>query len=113
VEQPLLPEPPDRSPVSTRLRAPARRLQAGNPKEPDALPPRSSGWTVLSYLLAGMLAYGGLGWLVSRAVHSPVIFPVGMLLGLGISIGLVIHRYGRSSTAKNEHGGSVARGSDR
>jgi ATP synthase protein I len=112
VEQRLLPEPPDR-PASTRLRAPARRLQAGGPKEPDAPPPRTAGWTVLSYLVSGMLAYGGIGWLISRAVHSPVIFPVGMLLGLGISIGLVIHRYGRSSTATNEHGGSVARGSDR
>ncbi len=59
-----------------------------------------------------MLAYGGIGWLVGWAVHSAVIFPVGMLLGLGISIGLVIHRYGRS-TAKSEHGGSMARGSDR
>jgi F0F1-type ATP synthase assembly protein I len=67
---------------------------------------------VLSYLIAGMLAYGGIGWLVGRAVHSAVIFPVGMLVGLGISIGLVIHRYGRS-TAKNEHGGSVAKGADR
>jgi ATP synthase protein I len=99
VEQPLLPEPPDRPVADT--------------KEPDPLPPRSSGYTVLSYLIAGMLAYGGIGWLVGRAVHSAVIFPVGMLLGLGVSIGLVIHRYGRSSTAKNEHGGSVARGSDR
>jgi F0F1-type ATP synthase assembly protein I len=112
VEQPLLPEPPDRPAVSTRLRAPARRPVADT-KEPDGLPSRGSGWTVLSYLIAGMLAYGGIGWLISRAVHSAVIFPVGMLVGLGISIGLVIHRYGRSSTAKNEHGGSVARGSDR
>ena len=113
MEQPLLPEPPDRSAVSTRPRQVARRPAAGGTKEPDDLPPRGSGWTVLSYLIAGMLAYGGIGWLISRAVHSAVIFPVGMLVGLGISIGLVIHRYGRSSTAKNEHGGSVARGSDR
>jgi hypothetical protein len=60
-----------------------------------------------------MAAYGGIGWLVGRAVHSAVIFPVGMLVGLGISMALVIHRYGRSSTAKNEHGGTVARGSSR
>ena len=111
--QPLLPEPPDRSAVSTHPRPVAHRPKAGDKKEPDDLPPRSSGWTVLSYLVAGMLAYGGIGWLVSRAVHSAVIFPVGMLVGLGISIGLVIHRYGRSSTATKEHGGSVARGADR
>jgi F0F1-type ATP synthase assembly protein I len=111
MEQRLLPEPPDR-PGSTRLRAPARR-QAGGPKEPDALPPRGVGYTVLSYLVAGMAAYGGIGWLIGRAVHSAVIFPVGMLVGLAISMGLVIHRYGRSSTAKNEPGGTVGRGSSR
>jgi ATP synthase protein I len=108
--QPLLPEPPDR-PASRSLRPGARRPVAK--REPDALPSKSSGWTVLSYLVAGMIAYGGIGWLVGRAVHSDVILPVGMLVGLVLSIGLVIHRYGRSSIAKNEHGGSVARGSDR
>jgi len=27
------------------------------------------GWTVLSYLLSGMAAYGAIGWLIGRAVH--------------------------------------------
>jgi F0F1-type ATP synthase assembly protein I len=52
------------------------------------------GWTVFSYLLAGMAAYGGIGWLIGRAVHVPVLFPVGMLVGLAISIGFIIYRYG-------------------
>ena len=53
------------------------------------------GWTVFSYLLAGMAAYGGIGWLVGRAVHVPLLFPLGMLVGLGISIGYIIYRFGR------------------
>jgi hypothetical protein len=53
------------------------------------------GWTVFSYLLSGMAAYGGIGWLVGRAVHVPVLFPIGMLVGLAISLGFVIWRYGR------------------
>ena len=53
------------------------------------------GWTVFSYLLAGMAAYGIIGWLIGRAVHVPVLFPVGMLIGMGISIGFIIYRYGR------------------
>ena len=73
------------------------------------LPSRGSGWTIISYLIAGMLAYGGIGWLVSRAVHTAVIFPVGMLFGLGISLGLVIYRYGRSSSTQNEHAKETAR----
>ena len=54
-----------------------------------------TGWTVFSYLLAGMAAYGIIGWLIGRAVHAPLLFPLGMLLGLGISIGYIIHRFGR------------------
>ena len=53
------------------------------------------GWTVFSYLLSGMAAYGIIGWLIGRAVHVPVLFPVGMLIGMGISIGFIIYRYGR------------------
>ncbi len=52
------------------------------------------GWTVFGYLISGMLAYGIIGWLVGRAVHVELLFPVGMLVGLGISIGFVIYRYG-------------------
>ena len=54
-----------------------------------------TGYTVLSYLLAGMAAYGIIGWLVGRAVHVALLFPLGMLVGLGISIGYIIYRFGR------------------
>ena len=57
------------------------------------------GWTVFSYLIAGMLAYGGIGWLIGRAVHVALLFPIGMLVGLAISIGFIIHRYGRQEAA--------------
>jgi F0F1-type ATP synthase assembly protein I len=53
------------------------------------------GWTVFSYLLSGMAAYGAIGWLIGRAVHVPLLFPIGMLVGLAIAIGFIIYRYGR------------------
>jgi ATP synthase protein I len=56
----------------------------------------STGWAVFSYLIAGMLAYGIIGWLVGRATHIAILFPVGMLVGLAISLGYVIHHYGRA-----------------
>lgn len=56
----------------------------------------STGWAVFSYLIAGMLAYGAIGWLISHATRIAVFFPVGMLVGLGISLAFVIHRYGRA-----------------
>jgi ATP synthase protein I len=54
-----------------------------------------TGWTVVSYLLTGMLFYGGIGWLLGRWVDLPVLFPVGMLFGIVLSTALVIFRYGR------------------
>ena len=57
------------------------------------------GWTVSGYLISGMLAYGIIGWLIGRAVHIGVLLPVGMLVGLAISIGFVIYRYGVQGAA--------------
>jgi hypothetical protein len=94
----LLQEPQARP--ATRLRRPVdfggRRAAAAAAGQDFPLPPRGAGYTVLSYLIAGIVVYGGIGWLVGRAVHSAALFPIGMLIGLVLSIGLVIHRYGRS-----------------
>jgi ATP synthase protein I len=65
----------------------------------------STGWNVFSYLIAGMLAYGGIGWLIGRAVHISLLFPLGMIVGLAISVGYVIYRYGRAEQlTKTERG---------
>jgi F0F1-type ATP synthase assembly protein I len=58
-----------------------------------------AGWTVSGYLISGMLAYGTIGWLIGRAVHIWFLFPVGMLVGLAISIGFIIYRYGVQGAA--------------
>jgi ATP synthase protein I len=67
-----------------------------------------TGWTVFSYLIGGMLAYGGIGWLIGRAVHVPLLFPAGMLVGMAISIGYIIHRYGRQGHGQGGTGGKVS-----
>jgi ATP synthase protein I len=54
-----------------------------------------TGWTIFSYLIGGMAAYGGIGWLVGQWVHVSMLFPIGMLVGLAISLGYIIYRYGR------------------
>jgi ATP synthase protein I len=63
-------------------------------------PPRTSGsdgWTAVSYLLGGMIVYGGIGWAIGHwAVHSALFFPLGMVVGLALAIVLVILRFGRS-----------------
>ena len=71
------------------------------------------GWTVFSYLLSGMAAYGLIGWLIGRAVHVEMLFPIGMLVGLAISIGFIIWRYGRPSDATTIRRASHRRGTPR
>ena len=54
-----------------------------------------TGWTVFSYLISGMAAYGGIGWVIGHFTRIQLLFPIGMLVGLAISIGWIIYRYGR------------------
>ena len=66
------------------------------------------GWTVFSYLLSGMAAYGLIGWLIGRAVGVSMLFPTGMLVGLAISLGFVIWRYGRPADLGQRENNSSA-----
>jgi len=56
----------------------------------------NAGWTIFGYLIAGMICYGGLGWLIGHFTHIELLFPIGTLVGLGVGIFGVIYRYGRS-----------------
>ena len=56
---------------------------------------KGTGYTIFSYLIAGMLAYGGIGWLIGHFTHLPLLFPIGMLVGLAIAIGWIIYAFGR------------------
>ena len=56
---------------------------------------KGTGYTIFSYLIAGMLAYGGIGWVIAHYTHISLLFPIGMLVGLGISMGWIIYKYGR------------------
>lgn len=75
----------------------------------------STGWEVFSYLIAGMAAYGGIGWLIGHFTHISLLFPIGMMVGLGISVGWVIYRYGRGMNGELDgaYGHGSKRGDDR
>ena len=69
---------------------------------------------MFSYLLSGMAAYGAIGWLVGRAVHVSLLFPLGMLVGLAISIGFIIYRYGvQGAMAQPRTSAKAQKGDDR
>ena len=62
----------------------------------DRRPEQNAGWTLFSYLIAGMAVYGAIGWVISRWTHTALYFPIGMLVGLVLAIVLIIYKYGRS-----------------
>ncbi len=70
--------------------------QGANPAtEQEYRPQESDGWRILSYMFGGMILYGGIGWLVGRWTGITVLFPIGMILGIGLSIALIIFRVTR------------------
>lgn len=78
-----------------RVRALRAAQAASGSGDPEQLLTTGTGGTIFSYLIAGMLAYGGIGWLIGHFTHVSLLFPVGMLIGLAISVGWIIYRYGR------------------
>jgi ATP synthase protein I len=68
----------------------------GSKHDPDPdLPREGTGWAVVSYLIGGMVLYGGIGWLIGRWTHIDALFPIGLLLGIGLSLALVVFRFTR------------------
>jgi F0F1-type ATP synthase assembly protein I len=90
---------------SVRLVGMTARLKPGGRREPDQAEKPSrlipaaqerDGLRILSYLLGGMILYGGIGWLVGHWTGITILFPLGMILGIGLSIALIIFRVTRS-----------------
>jgi ATP synthase protein I len=69
--------------------------ESSGQQQPGA-PQESDGWQILSYMLGGMILYGGVGWLVARWTGIALLFPLGMILGIGLSVALIIFRFTRS-----------------
>jgi ATP synthase protein I len=69
---------------------------AREPAQEPRIPSQSDGWRYLSYMLGGMILYGGIGWLAGHFTGIAVLFPIGMILGIGLSIALIIFRSTRS-----------------
>jgi hypothetical protein len=53
-------------------------------------------WHAVSLLLAGLVFWGGIGWLVGRWLDSQLFTAAGILLGVGLALYLVWIRYGRA-----------------
>ncbi|MCL2316418.1 MAG: hypothetical protein FWC46_04935 [Actinomycetia bacterium] len=66
------------------------RIEAGS--SADAI------MTAFSEVVAGVLVYGLLGWVGDHFLHTRFLLPLGVLLGLGLSLYLIYKRH----IARNE-----------
>jgi F0F1-type ATP synthase assembly protein I len=53
-------------------------------------------WGITATLLAGPIAWGGIGWLADRLLDTDVFLPLGLMVGMGAALYLIWVRYGRS-----------------
>jgi ATP synthase protein I len=73
-----------------------QEARPGQLEQPERQARESDGWQILSYMLGGMLLYGGVGWLVSHWTGIAILFPLGMILGIGLSVAMIIFRFTRN-----------------
>jgi F0F1-type ATP synthase assembly protein I len=58
------------------------------------------GMRVLSYLIGGVLLYGGLGWLADYLLGTEFLLPIGIVLGAAGGVYVIIRRYGQVEDVK-------------
>ena len=65
---------------------------------PPSRPPEGGGdpWAAFGYLVAGVGAYGALGWGLGTWLHASYLLPIGILLGAVLGLVLVFYQFGRT-----------------
>ena len=67
--------------------------ESGPEKEP---PGRGADvvWSIIGTMIAGVLAWGGIGWLLDRWLGTRYLVAVGIVVGMAGAFYLIIKRYG-------------------
>nr|WP_231994777.1 AtpZ/AtpI family protein [Vaginimicrobium propionicum] len=56
-----------------------------------------TGMKIFSYLLAGIVCYGGIGWLLDKAFGTSWLVMVGIVFGMTASLYVIIRKFGSGS----------------
>ena len=90
------------SPTNPPIYSPRSMAGRPNPGTSDNLwAGMSTGIQITSYLLAGLIVYGGLGFFIDWLVGTKKVFTaVGMLVGAAFGVYLIYLRYGREDVTK-------------
>ena len=51
-------------------------------------------WSIIGTLIAGVLAWGGIGWLLDRWLGTRYLVAVGIIVGMAGAFYLIIKRHG-------------------
>ncbi|HEY1330479.1 MAG TPA: AtpZ/AtpI family protein [Actinomycetota bacterium] len=64
--------------------------------DPDRGDDSGIAWSVIGTLVAGVLVWGGVGYLIDRMAGTTGVFlPIGLIVGFAAAMYLVIVRYGK------------------
>jgi hypothetical protein len=84
-------------PMSRGEKPPTPPTPPTGPPDPDAGHPRleeARMWNVVSYLISGPVMFGGIGWALDHWLGTGFFVPMGILVGMAVSLYLVWFRYG-------------------
>ncbi|MQW75522.1 hypothetical protein GHK92_06525 [Nocardioides sp. dk4132] len=56
--------------------------------------PQPDPWQAFSQIVAGVLLYGGAGWLADRWLGTTFLVAIGILIGAGFGIYMVVKQFG-------------------
>ena len=65
--------------------------------DPEREPPGRGAemvWSIIGTLIAGVLAWGGIGWLLDRWLGTRFLMAVGVIVGMAGAMYLIIKRHG-------------------
>ena len=64
-------------------------------RQPSGLSGHNEGWAVVSTLFAGVVVWGGIGWLIDLWLDTMFVKAIGVLVGLATAVYVVVVRFGR------------------
>ena len=64
-------------------------------RQPSGVSGANGGWEVVGTLIAGVVVWGGIGWLIDLWLDTTYVKAIGVLVGLAAAIYLVLVRFGK------------------
>ena len=92
---------PESGPSDRARDAVARRREALRPTTAD-MRGMDQAMRVLSYLISGVVVWGGLGWLGDYLLKTNFLLPIGIILGAALGVYVIIRKYGRIDPPSTE-----------